>query len=84
MRNIFFAIIFLLIPVLLVSETEPLYNTSVSSVYLFQYSRDVEASMDNYFVRELAKINYLNPYRTSYGLEYNIEIAITEISEKKA
>jgi hypothetical protein len=82
-RNIFFAIIFLLIPVLLVSETEPLYNTSVSSVYLFQYSRDVEASMDNYFVRELAKINYLNPYRTSYGLEYNIEIAITEISEKK-
>lgn len=83
MRNIFFAIIFLLIPVLLVSETEPLYNTSVSSVYLFQYSRGVEASMDNYFVRELAKINYLNPYRTSYGLEYNIEIAITEISEKK-
>ena len=83
MRNIFFAIIFLLIPVLLVSETEPLYNTSVSSVYLFQYSRGVEASMDNYFVRELAKINYLNPYRTSYGLEYNIEIAITEISKKK-
>jgi hypothetical protein len=32
--------------------------------------------MTNYFVREQARINYLNPYRTSYSFEYEIEITV--------
>lgn len=35
--------------------------------------------MINYFVREQAKINYLNPYRTSYSIEYEIDIKAYEI-----
>lgn len=34
--------------------------------------------MKNYFVRELSKINYLNPYLTSYSLGYELKISILE------
>ncbi len=50
-------------------------------MYVFHYGKGETPDMKNYFVRELSKINYLNPYLTSYSLGYELKINILETGE---
>ncbi|MBE0639350.1 MAG: hypothetical protein IH598_12595 [Bacteroidales bacterium] len=80
MKNLFFIILlFTCTPYYLFSDTIPLHHYSGTSFYIFRFGRGEPPDMSNYFVRELANINYVNPYRTSYSIEYGLEVEINAL-----
>lgn len=80
MKNFLFTILlFTCTSFNLISENNPLFQYNENSFFLFRFGRGETSDMSNYFVRELAKINYLNPYRTSYSMEYGLEIEVNEL-----
>jgi hypothetical protein len=63
-----------------VSNTFPagltLFHFTDRSSYTFSYGRNDNVRPDNFFVREIARINYLNLYRTNYTLIYDIDVRV--------
>lgn len=54
----------------------PLYHFTNKSSYTFNYGRNEQVRPDNFFVREIARINYLNLYQTNYTLIYEIDVRV--------
>ncbi len=77
LRNIIFALLlFLFTAPNVFPQSEPVFQFADKSFFIFRYGRNEAPDMINYFVREQSRINYLNPYRTSYSFEYEIEIKV--------
>ncbi len=53
-----------------------LYHFNENGSYTFNYGRNEPVRPDNFFVREIARINYLNLYQTNYTLNYEIDIRV--------
>jgi tetratricopeptide (TPR) repeat protein len=51
--------------------------------YTFRYDSTVDPSLNNLFVKEIARLNFLNLHRTEYTLEYGLEIDIQLLPEMK-
>ncbi len=53
-----------------------LFHLAVNEKYRFSLNCSDENEMNDQLVREIAKINYLNPFRTGYDFYYELEIEI--------
>ncbi len=51
---------------------------SENAVYSFRFEPGNAATLNNHFVKEMARYNYLNLYRTQYYLDYELEVKISE------
>ena len=60
----------------LFSQNPNTFTLSENSFRIYRFGKHEPVSMNNHFVRELARINYLNPYRTSYSLEYHLDVSV--------
>lgn len=59
------------------AENPPVFHQTLNQSFRFSYNRTDAPAMNNILVREIARINYLNLYRTGYELEYALEIKIS-------
>jgi tetratricopeptide (TPR) repeat protein len=59
------------------AENPPVFHQTLNQSFRFSYTTTDAFAMNNILVREIARINYLNLYRTGYDLEYALEIKIT-------
>jgi len=76
---------FLFFPFLLflavASATEPGgFSISNKSTCQFRFNPAVGSSLNNFFIKEIAKYNYLELYKTSYTLSFEHTINVEEIS----
>jgi hypothetical protein len=61
------------------SATTPVDLTiSENAVYSFRFEPGNTATLNNHFIKEMARYNYLNLYSTSYYLDYELEVKILE------
>jgi hypothetical protein len=61
------------------SATTPVDLTiSENAVYSFRFEPGNTATLNNHFIKEIARYNYLNLYSTSYYLDYELEVKILE------
>jgi hypothetical protein len=51
---------------------------SESAVYSFRYAPENTANLNNHFIKEIARYNYLNLYTARYFLDYELEVRIIE------
>lgn len=58
------------------AENPPVFHQTLNQSFRFSYNRTDAPATNNLLVREIARINYLNLYRTGYELEYALEIKI--------
>lgn len=54
---------------------------SVDSVFTFRYDADDPENINSYFVKEIARYNFLNLYNTQYTLSYSLKLSITKTPE---
>jgi len=54
---------------------------SIDSVFTFRYDADDPENMNSYFVKEIARYNFLNLYNTRYTLSYSLELSIKKSPE---
>jgi hypothetical protein len=59
------------------AENPPVFHQTLNQSFRFSYNRADAPARNNILVREIARINYLNLYRTGYELEYALEIKIS-------
>jgi hypothetical protein len=53
-----------------------------NATYAFRFSaKAAPAVLDNYFIKEIARYNYLNLYKTQYTLYYELEVKLTGTPE---
>jgi len=52
------------------------YSISKNSTYVFRYDFTAEPSINNFFIKEIARLNFLNLQRTEYTLEYDLMLDI--------
>lgn len=57
------------------------FSFSERSVYSFRYNAANNLPLNNYFVKEIARFNYLNLYKTNYQLDYEFRIYLQEIND---
>lgn len=61
-----------------IAGNPPGINICENSVYAFKFGVDDVRSLNNYFVKEMARYNYLNLYKIQYTLNYELEVNISE------
>jgi hypothetical protein len=49
-----------------------------NAAYAFRFSTASTPALNNYFVKEIARYNYLNLYKTQYTLYYELEVKLNE------
>ncbi|NCA85657.1 MAG: hypothetical protein EOM83_08790 [Clostridia bacterium] len=49
-----------------------------NAAYAFRFSTASAPALNNYFIKEIARYNYLNLYKTQYTLYYELEVKLTE------
>lgn len=77
LKQLFFTILLLCLVVSNTLQAGMLrYHFNEKSSYTFSYGRNENVRPDNFFVREIARINYLNLYQTNYTLNYEIDIRV--------
>lgn len=54
---------------------------SENAVYAFRFGVANTPALNNYFVKEIARYNYLNLYKTEYTLDFELEVKISERAE---
>ncbi len=52
------------------------YSIATQSSYVFRYDYSEETSLNNFFVREIARHNFLNLYKTQYSIKYDLAVNI--------
>ena len=52
------------------------FALSEKSAYVFRYDPSEENSLNNFFVKEIARHNFLNLYRTEYSIKYDLAVDI--------
>lgn len=57
------------------------FNISERSVYSFRYNAANNFPLNNYFVKEIARFNYLNLYKTNYQLDYEFRIYLQKVND---
>lgn len=57
------------------------FRFSEKSVYSFRYNSTNNLPLNNYFVKEIARFNYLNLYKTNYELEYEQSISLSKVND---
>lgn len=58
------------------ADGDSYYRFSATSEYAFRYNSQGISESDKYFIREIARINFLNLYTTSYTIEYVEELSL--------
>lgn len=48
-----------------------------NATYDFRFSNNPAPALNNYFIKEIARYNYLNLYKTQYTLYYELEVKLT-------
>lgn len=48
-----------------------------NAAYAFRFSNNPAPALNNYFIKEIARYNYLNLYKTQYTLYYELEVKLT-------
>lgn len=51
---------------------------SENAVYSFRFEPGNSSPLNNHFIKEIARYNYLNLYSTSYFLDYELEVRLLE------
>ena len=54
---------------------------SIDSVFTFRYNAGDPENMNGYFVKEIARYNFLNLYNTQYHLSFSLELSIKKSPE---
>lgn len=79
MKQLISVLIFCVFLQNLAQANEPLELTiSEKSVYSFRFGLDNMRTLNNFFVKEIARHNYLNLYKTQYTLDFVLEVKIME------
>lgn len=52
------------------------FALSEKSSYVFRYDPSEENSLNNFFIEEIARYNFLNLYRTEYSIKYDLAVDI--------
>jgi|GEM_PF-746273 len=66
-----------------VSKNLEEYVISERSSYEFRYNSLDESSENNFFIKEIARLNFLNLYRTQYSMGYDLDVGITVLPGNK-
>lgn len=59
------------------------FSFSEKLVYSFKYNATSNVPLNNYFVKEIARFNYLNLYKTNYQLEYQCQVYLQKTGESQ-
>ncbi len=76
MKQLFGTILFYLLLGQALADGYPGFSHSETRTYSFSYKTAESAGLQNYFLNEIARINYLNLYHTRYDVEFVQEFSI--------
>jgi tetratricopeptide (TPR) repeat protein len=66
-----------------VAENPEEYCLAETSSYIFRYNSFDGYSVNNLFIQEIARLNFLNLYQTEYSLDYDLEMKISVLPGNK-